>query len=100
MSPLKILLVEDSQTDAELALRELRRDGIIFTAKRVETEHDFRKEFAEFKPDLIISDYSMPHFDGLTALRITKQEFPDIPFVFVSGTIGEETAIRSLKEGA
>jgi diguanylate cyclase (GGDEF)-like protein len=97
---LRILLVEDIATDAELEIHALRRAGIACTTKRVENETDFRKELEEFRPDLIISDFSLPAFDGLSALRVAKEEQPDIPFIFVSGTIGEERAIESLKSGA
>jgi len=97
---LKILMVEDVATDAELQIRDLKRAGIACTTRCVENEADFRKQLVEFLPDLIISDFSLPKFDGLQALRIAKAEQPNIPFLFVSGTIGEERAIESLKSGA
>ncbi|WP_353155269.1 EAL domain-containing protein [Herminiimonas fonticola] len=97
---IKILMVEDTPTDAELALRELKRSGILHQARRVETEQELRHELADFKPDVVLSDFSMPHFDGLSALKVVRQELPDTPFIFVSGRIGEELAIESLKLGA
>lgn len=97
---LKILLVEDTPTDAELALRELTRSGIRNDGRRVETEQELRVELARFDPDIILSDFSMPHFDGLSALKVVRETKPDIPFIFVSGRIGEELAIESLKMGA
>lgn len=100
MTVLKILVVEDSPTDAELTLREIRAAGIEHISRIVDTEKDFRLGLSDFRPDIILSDYSMPKFDGISALRITQLEFPDVPFLFVSGTIGEETAVDSLKRGA
>ncbi len=97
---LRILIVEDVATDAELAVRALQRGGIALTVTRVENEADFRMQLREFRSDLIISDFSLPMFDGVSALRIAKTEQPDVPFIFVSGTIGEERAIESLKSGA
>ncbi|HEV8645748.1 MAG TPA: PAS domain-containing protein, partial [Burkholderiales bacterium] len=97
---LRILMVEDVATDAELMLRELRRAGIRCDAHRVETAVEYRRELAEFQPHVILSDFSMPKFDGMEALRIASQSYPDIPFIFVSGTLGEEYAVRALKSGA
>ena len=97
---IKILMVEDTPTDAELALRELKRGGIQHLSRRVETEKELRQELIDFKPDIVLSDFSMPHFDGLSALKVVRQENPDTPFIFVSGRIGEELAIESLKLGA
>ena len=97
---LKILLLEDVATDAELASCELQRAGIDCTTRRVETEDAFVRMLDEFRPDLILSDFTLPAFDGLTALDISRQKRPDTPFIFVSGTIGEERAIESLRRGA
>ena len=97
---LRILIVEDVEPDAELELRELRRAGFACDARRVQTAADFKKALEEFQPRVILSDFSMPQFDGMEALRIARQSYPDIPFVFVSGTIGEEYAVRALKNGA
>src|ERR1700674_2730418 len=96
----RILMVEDAATDAELMLRELKRAGIACDVRRVETAAEYRRELEEFQPHVILSDFSMPSFDGMEALRIASQSYPNIPFIFVSGTLGEEYAVRALKSGA
>jgi PAS domain S-box-containing protein len=100
MEQIKILLVEDVELDAELTEHELIKAKINFTSIRVDEEHDFRRELQEFKPDLILADHSLPHFDGVSALNIAKEISPDIPFIFVSGKIGEDFAVEMLKKGA
>jgi diguanylate cyclase (GGDEF)-like protein/PAS domain S-box-containing protein len=97
---LKILFVEDVQTDAMLGVREMRRSGMNVEYRRVDTEPAFVASVADFKPDIILSDYSMPEFDGMAALGLAKATCPHIPFIFVSGTLGEDFAIRALKKGA
>src|ERR1019366_5162899 len=97
---IKILLVEDRVEDAELLLREIRRSGLAVTSRRVESEDAYEEALADFAPDLILSDYTLPGFDGPLALRIARQRRPDTPFIFVSGTIGEERAIDALRQGA
>ena len=73
---------------------------MVFTSKVVDTKETFLKELDEFFPDLILSDYDLPSFDGLAALRIAKEKCPDVPFILVTGKVGEEFAIEKLKEGA
>ncbi|HZM47749.1 MAG TPA: EAL domain-containing protein [Burkholderiales bacterium] len=98
---IRVLIVEDAPADAELCQRELRRAGIRFTARCVEREPEFERALIEFTPDLILSDFSMPTaFDGLTALDLTRAKSTDIPFVFVSGTIGEDRAVEAMRRGA
>lgn len=97
---LKILIVEDVQFDAELMEYELRREGINFLSKRVETEEDFNRELDNLTPDIILVDHSLPSFDGITALEIAKKRSPSTPFIFVSGKIGDEFAVDVLKKGA
>ena len=97
---IRILMVEDVATDAELEVRELKRAGLPVEHRLVDTEPAFHAQVAEFRPHLIISDFSMPHFDGMSALALAHEIAPDVPFIFVSGTIGEEYAIRALKNGA
>lgn len=97
---LRILMLEDSPTDAELEEHELRKSGLVFTLKVVDTREAFLKELDEFVPEIILSDYDLPTFDGLAALRIAKEKCPDVPFVLVTGKVGEEFAIEKLKEGA
>ena len=98
--PLCVLQLEDRPAEAELALRELRREGLPFTAKRVLTEAEFLAELREPRLDLILADYSLPSYDGLSALVAARRERPEVPFIFVSGTLGEETAIEALQHGA
>lgn len=95
-----ILMLEDNPVDAELAGHTLRRGGVRFTHVRVETERDFVDELEENPPDLILSDYALPGFDGYAALEIAKIKAPNTPFIFVTGTMGEEVAIETLKNGA
>ena len=97
---LRVVMVEDVESDAELAERELKRAGLAVLARRVEREEDFRREVGEFRPHVILSDFSMPQFNGMSALRIAREIVPDVPFIFVSGTLGEDYAIRALKNGA
>ncbi|HEY3786091.1 MAG TPA: EAL domain-containing protein [Steroidobacteraceae bacterium] len=96
----RVLFVEDSEADAQLALRRLRMDGMECSARRVETEESLVSALRENAWDLILSDFSLPSFDGLSALAIAVRESPEIPFIFVSGTIGEERAIEALRCGA
>ena len=97
---LKILFVEDSETDFQLEERQLRSDGIPFISRRVETCEDLLRELEQFNPDLLISDYQMPKIGGPAVLKIVREKRPQLPFFFVSGTIGEERAVESLKNGA
>jgi len=97
---IKILMIEDVETDAELELRALRRDGIEPDALRVETRDAFLAALEQFAPDIILSDCSLPQFDGFSALALACERRPEVPFLFVSGTIGEEVAISALKSGA
>ncbi len=98
--PLRILLTEDVASDAELEVRELKRAGLRFAHRIVDSEDGFSQALREFDPDVILSDFSMPSFDGMAALAVARELRPDTPFIFVSGTIGEEYAIRALKSGA
>lgn len=97
---LHILILEDVATDAELIERELQKGGIKFTSKRVETEGAFLSGLKNFKPDLILADYKLPQFDGFSALAIVKEQCPDVPFILISGTLGEESAVEAIKAGA
>ena len=98
--PIRVLSVEDSESDAELALLNLKRAGLQCISKRVETETDLREALRDFAPDIILSDFSLPQFDGLAALKVTREVAPDVPFIYVSGTIGEERAVTALHSGA
>jgi PAS domain S-box-containing protein len=97
---IRILMLEDSVRDAELLERELRQSSISFTAHKVDTRDDFVEQLNVFEPDLIIADYKLPQFDGMQALQIVRERSPLLPFILVSGYIGEERAIEALKKGA
>ncbi len=96
---LKILIIEDNQVDADLLHRELKKSGLDFTAEIVQTKAAFEQALQNFNPDLILSDYSLPSFDAVTAFRIKQNIFPHIPFIIVSGVIGEENAVELIKDG-
>ncbi len=98
--PLRILLLEDSPTDAELSERLLRKAGLVFSSLRVETKPDFMAALEEFRPDLILADYKLPGFDGLQALSIVRGRSPDLPYIFVTGAMGEDWAIKVFRQGA
>jgi PAS domain S-box-containing protein len=97
---LKVLSIEDSEDDALLVMRELRRGGFTVVWERVETAEDLQKALAMQTWDVIISDYHLPKFDASRALQIVKQDFPDLPFIVVSGLIGETSAVELMKAGA
>ncbi len=97
---LRILILEDRETDAELMEYELRTLGMPYEARRVWTEPDFVDEVRTRTPDLILADYTLPAYDGMRALGFVAAEHPDVPFIFVSGSLGEETAIDALHHGA
>src|SRR3972149_10565347 len=96
----RILIVEDVPSDAELMMFELKEAGINFTSKCVKTRAAFIKELDESPPHIILSDYSLPSFDGLSALTIASERCPGVPFIIVSGALGEERAVELLKRGA
>ena len=99
-APLRVLLLEDLPTDVELLVRELNRGGLRVEHRVVETEAAFRVALREFQPDLVLSDFFMPHFDGMWALELSRELAPHVPFIFVSRTINEEYPIRALRKGA
>ncbi|HVY07448.1 MAG TPA: EAL domain-containing protein [Burkholderiales bacterium] len=99
-APMRVLFVEDSEIDVKLECRQLERERLVFDWRAVASDEDLRKALEEFRPHVVLSDYSMPGFSGLHALQIVKALAPDIPFIFVSGTIGEEMAVQCLREGA
>jgi signal transduction histidine kinase len=100
MPRLKILFVEDTDSDAELVERALRRGGLEFELRRVEAEEPFRAELQAWSPGVVLADYRLPLFDGLTAVRIAQEHDPEIPVIIVSGTLGDEKAVEVLKHGA
>jgi two-component system cell cycle sensor histidine kinase/response regulator CckA len=99
-TPLRILHLEDDANDAALVQASLDAGAISSTTRRVHTREEFEAALDGDQIDLILSDYSMPAFDGLSALKIARAKNPDLPLIFVSGTLGEERAIDSLKNGA
>ena len=96
----RVLILEDVELDAELIKTQLRREGLQFISRIVETEKEYVKELEEFKPHVILADHSLPQFDGITAMNIAQEIAPSTPFIFVSGKIGEDFAVEMLKEGA
>jgi two-component system, cell cycle sensor histidine kinase and response regulator CckA len=97
---IRVLMVEDSEDDAALITRELRRGGYEPESMRVDSEQAMLAALRESKWDLVISDFSMPHFSGTDALKLLRSSGSEVPLIFVSGTIGEDTAVVALKNGA
>ena len=100
MSALRVLIVEDSPADAELMLRALRSGGFAPLHERVDTAADMRAALERQPWDVVLSDYVMPGFDALGALAILKERSPGVPFIVVSGSVGEDTAVAAMKAGA
>jgi PAS domain S-box-containing protein len=98
--PLRVLILEDVPMDAELVEYELARARIPFEARRVDTRERFLGELSAFRPDVILSDYTLPRFDGMTALALAREHAPATPFLIVTGSINEETAVGAMKAGA
>lgn len=100
MQPVRLVLVEDMPMEAEIAIRQLEAGGFSCQWQRVDSEAHLRRVLVEAPPDLILSDFTLPGFDGLEALEISREIAPNTPFIFLSGTIGEERAIEALQRGA
>src|SRR5580704_12379490 len=98
--PLRVLSIEDEPKDADLIQNLLETAGILCDITRVENQAGFLASLKQGGIDLILADYSLPSFDGISALKVALKACPDIPFIFVSGTLGEEVAIEALKIGA
>ena len=98
--PLRILMLEDVPMDAELVTYELGRARIHFEARRVDTRDAFLAQLEAFRPDVILSDYTLPAFDGMAALSLARRYAPDVPFLIVTGSVNEETAVGCMKAGA
>lgn len=97
--PIKILIIEDNTDDAYLIIRQLTKSDLSFISEVVETRKTFEHSLDTFCPDIILSDYSLPSFDALTAFEIIKSRNLNIPFIIISGTIGEENAVMLIKKG-
>jgi two-component system, cell cycle sensor histidine kinase and response regulator CckA len=98
--PMRVLFVQDREEDAELAERMLRKEGLDVVSRRVDTEEDYLAALCDFVPDVIVSDYAMPSFDGMRALQLSVARDPDFPFIVLTGSMNEETAVSCLKAGA
>ena len=98
-SPLRLLHLEDSELDHELTLAHLRRGGLVVDARRIDSEAEFLRALDE-RWDVIVSDYNLPGFSGLVALDLLMSRGSDVPFVLVSGEIGEDTAVEAMRNGA
>ena len=98
--PLNVLFLEDSEDDVLLVARHLTKAGFTVESRRVDTPEDFRLALKSSPWDVVISDYSLPGLNALAAIHIFKETGPDIPFLVVSGAVGEETAVEVLKSGA
>lgn len=97
---IRILLAEDNINDVKLLEKEFTKNGMKFSIHVVDNESEYRKALEEIKPDIILSDYTMPVFDGLRALRIRMEKAPMVPFIIVTGSIDEITAVECIKAGA
>lgn len=97
---IKILFVEDVPDDMELAIIQITKSKIGFVHKRVDNKKDFLFELTNFEPDLIVSDFAMPSFNGMEVLKLTQQIKPNIPVIILTGSMNEETAVECMKEGA
>ncbi|HPC99178.1 MAG TPA: PAS domain S-box protein, partial [Bacteroidales bacterium] len=98
--PLKILLVEDNPADAQLVLKQLKREKIDFAEELVENQDQYVQALANMNPDIILSDYTLPRFDGMQALLIRNELKPNIPFILVTGSVNEDVAVKCMKSGA
>jgi DNA-binding NtrC family response regulator len=97
---IRILIAENVEADAELMEQALREDGLAFQANRVDSESALHSYLKQHRFDLILSDHRLPLFDGFKALTIARETCPEVPFIFVTGALGEEVAIASFKHGA
>src|SRR5579864_2883491 len=98
--PLRILSVEDDPKDTELIRDLLETEGIVSEVTRIDTKAALLASLEQGGIDLILADYTLPSFDGISALKFAMKACPDVPFIFVSGTLGEEVAVEALKIGA
>lgn len=97
---LRVLILEDTSTDAELIEHELRKAGLVFISKRVDTQATFTQALDEFRPDIVLSDYHLPEFDGLAALKIMQREHAEVPVIMVTGALPDIEAVELIHAGA
>jgi len=100
MAKLHVLIIEDSELDSAVVLRTLRESGYELVDKRVDTPNDLQNALHERQWDCIISDFSLPGFSGISALKMVREKDSNVPFIFVSGTIGEDVAVEAMRTGA
>jgi CheY-like chemotaxis protein len=100
MEKLKIIYIEDNLTDFEMVKAVLEEEGILDKIIRVEKKDEFIYNLGEFKPDIVLSDFNLPVFHGMEALEIMRSEFPEIPFIIVTGNLSDEIAVDLIKKGA
>jgi two-component system sensor histidine kinase/response regulator len=98
--PLRILIVEDNPADAELVERQLRSQGVDFVARRVEVADELLRALGELEPDIVVSDYSLPLFNGMEALRLTQAHAAHVPVIIITGSLNEEIAVDCMRAGA
>jgi DNA-binding NtrC family response regulator len=96
---IKILILEDDENDVDLLQRELKKSGLNYSTEHVHTKEGYETMLDYFKPDIILSDYALPSFDGVSAFHIKQAKCPSIPFILISGTIGEENIVDLIKGG-
>src|ERR1044071_1038843 len=99
-STLKILILEDVEDDVELIKRTLRKAGLEFEARQEDTREGFLRALHDYHADVILSDHSLPQFDSVEALSLSKEHASQVPFILVTGAVSEEFAVTCLKEGA
>src|SRR5688572_13517092 len=99
-SLLRVLIIDDSSDDRDLLIRQLRRDGYDLSAERTETIDGLKAALDAQYWDIVLCDYAMPTFSGLDALATVQERRPDLPFIFVSGVMGEDVAVAAMKAGA
>lgn len=99
LEQIKILLLEDNHADADLLLYALKKSELNFLFEHVDTKEKFENALVAFQPDIILSDYNLPSINGIEAFNIKQSKCPDLPFIIVSGTIGEENAVELIKIG-
>jgi CheY-like chemotaxis protein len=97
---IRVLLIEDVSADVVLVESELRKGGLAFHTRQVDSKEAFLHELQHEPPDVILSDHGLPSFDGFTALAITQDRRPEVPFIFVTSSLGEENVIRAFESGA
>ncbi|UTD28117.1 response regulator [Bradyrhizobium sp. WD16] len=96
----KVLMLEDVPSDAELVQRALVKGGLAVTTQRVETEESFVAALKQFEPDIVLVDFKLPTYDGLSAVKLVRVNYPNLPVIVVTGALGDETAVELIRAGA